>query len=353
MSIFSPAYWLQLSPKDWLLRFISLGLATVLWYYVGGEDIVNKNVMVPVEIINLPSDLVISNQFKKEIEVSVSGPRSLVLDMGNRDIRRQVDLEKATPGTMVIKNSNDAISVPRGIKVQRIKPDTIILSLDKLVQKRMVVTPVTNGVIASDYILKGIRMEPDSISITGPETVLKHFEVLRTKVIKLDGLKASSQIQVPLDLDSVIVELIGETTVTAHLDIAVETVQKKIANVPVEVKKDGELQRVTPATVSLIVAVPKTILRENVALHSLFTVTAEAIGKDNRMLVKVNPTRKFTDPIHILQIDPKEVTLIEEAPVPVVEGEQGQVVVPEKETGVEQKKAAQPEKEKAADSNTP
>ncbi len=351
MNILSPAYWLRLPPKDWLLRFISLGLATVLWYFVGGEDIVNKNVMVPVEVINLPSDLVISNQFKKEIEVSVSGPRSLVLDMGNRAISRQVDLEDATPGTMVIKNNNDSISVPRGIKVQRIKPDTIILSLDKLVQKRMVVTPVTNGVIASDYILKGIRMEPESISITGPETVLKHFEVLRTKVIKLDGLKASAQIQVPLDLDSVIVELIGETTVTAHLDISVETVQKKIANLPVEVMKDGELQRVTPATVSLTVAVPKTILRQNVALHSLFTVTAEANGKDQQMLVKVIPTRKFADPIRILQIDPMKVTLIEE--VTAVEEAQEKTAVPEAETGEEQKNKDQPIKEKEGDTNSP
>ena len=79
MSVFNFRYWLQLSPKDWVLRMISLGLAIVLWYFVGGEDIVNKNIMVPVEVINMPRDLVVSNQFKKEIEVSVSGPRSMVL----------------------------------------------------------------------------------------------------------------------------------------------------------------------------------------------------------------------------------------------------------------------------------
>ena len=77
--------------KDWLLKFISLSLAVVLWYFVGGEDRVDKNVMIPIEIINLPRDLVISNQFKKEIQVSVSGPRSLILEMTSRAITRQVD----------------------------------------------------------------------------------------------------------------------------------------------------------------------------------------------------------------------------------------------------------------------
>jgi YbbR domain-containing protein len=126
----------KLLKKDWLLKLISLVLAVVLWYFVGGEDRVDKNVMIPIEIINLPRDLVISNQFKKEIEVTVSGPRSLILEMSSRAITRQVDLSSATPGTMVIENDNDHIPVPRGITVQRVQPSSIILSLDKLIQKQ-------------------------------------------------------------------------------------------------------------------------------------------------------------------------------------------------------------------------
>ena len=321
MNIFHYRHWLQLSPKDWVLRLVSLGLAMVLWYFMGGEDIVNKNVMVPVEVINLPRDLVISNQFKKEIEVSVSGPRSLILDMGNLALSRQVDLAQATPGTMVLENSNDVIDVPRGVKVLRIQPKSVILSLDKMIQKQFPVNPVTVGVLAPDFVLKDIRMEPDSISITGPQTVLSQFEVLRTKAIDIAGLRSSTQIQIPLELDPVIVELIGATTITADLDITVETVQKKISNLSVEVEKNGIRQRVTPATVSIDVALPKTLIRKKVDLHSLFQVTAIDEKKDGQMQVKVVPKSKFDHPIRILQIDPQVVTLIEEVVQPVPEPE--------------------------------
>lgn len=345
MSIFNFRHWLQLSPKDLLLRLISLGLAIVLWYFIGGEDIVNKNIMIPVEVINLPRDLVISNQFKKEIEVSVSGPRSLVLDMGNLAISRQVDLSHATPGTMVIEHSNDSIAVPRGVKVLRIQPESVILSLDKLIQKQFSVNPVTSGELAPDYILKAIQMEPDSISITGPQTVLAPFDVLRTKVIDVEGLRESTQIQVPLDLDPVIVGLIGETTVTADLDISVETVQRKISNVPVEVMKNEVLQRVTPATVTITVALPKTLIRAKVDLNSLFKVTAEGEQKDKQMQVKVIPVREFTDPIRILNIEPQTVTLIEEVVQPVPDEQP-----PLKEDGTskdaaEEKKSGEPSQE--------
>ncbi|HID70114.1 MAG TPA: YbbR-like domain-containing protein [Desulfobacterales bacterium] len=312
MSIFNYKHWMQLSPKDWVLRIISLGLAIVLWYFVGGEDIVNKNVLVRVEVINLPRDLVISNQFKKEIEVSVSGPRSLVLDIENLAISRQIDLAKATPGTMVIDNNNDDIPVPRGVNVLRIQPKSVILSLDKLIQKQLEVNPVTIGNVAPDYVLKEIRMEPDSISITGPETVLSQFEVLRTKEIDIGGLSASTQKQIPLELDPVIVDLIGATTVTADLVIQVKTVKKKIPNFPVEVIIDGVKQRVTPAKVSITVALPKTLIRKKVDLNSLFKVTATDEENDGQMQVKVTPTKKFSNPIQILKIDPQVVTLIAE-----------------------------------------
>ncbi len=312
MSIFNYKHWMQLSPKDWILRFISLGLAIMLWYFVGSEDIVNKNVMVRVEMINLPRDLVISNQFKKEIEVSVSGPRSLVLDMENLAISRQIDLSQATPGTMVIENSNDDIAVPRGVNVLRIQPKSVILSLDKLIQKQFNVNPVTIGTLAPDYVLKEVRMEPESIFITGPQTLLSQFEELQTKEIDIEGLHTSTEIQIPLNLDPVIVDLIGATTVTAEIDIQVETVQKRIPNCPVEVEKNGVQQRVTPATVSLTVALPKTLIRKKIDLHSLFKVIAIDGQKDGQMQVKVVPTKEFDDPIRIVHIDPQVVTLIEE-----------------------------------------
>jgi len=322
MSVFHFSHWMQLSPKDWVLRLVSLGLAMVLWYFVGGEDIVNKNVMVPVEVINLSRDLVISNQFKKEIEVSISGPRSLVLDIGKHGISRQIDLALATPGTMVLENSNDVIDVPRGVKVLRIQPKSVILSLDKMIQKQLPVNPVTVGMLAPDFILKEIRMEPDSISITGPQTVLSQFDVLQTKAIDIAGLRESTQIQIPLELDPVIVDLIGATTITADLDITVETVQKKISNLLVTVEKDGVPQRVTPATVSITVALPKTLIRKKVDLHSLFKITAVDEKNDGQMHVKVIPNKEFTEnPVRVLRIEPQVVTLIEEMIPKEVESE--------------------------------
>jgi hypothetical protein len=296
--------------KDWLLKVVSLVLAIVLWYFVGGEDRVNKNVLVPIEIINLPRDLVISNQFKKEIEVTVSGPRSMIVEMANRAVTRQIDLSAATPGTMVIENDNKHIPVPRGITVQRVQPSSIILSLDKLIQKKFPVEARTVGRVVSGYYVKSLKTDPDVITITGPQTTLLQVDELFTKVINLDGMRQSAHLQVPLELEPVIVELIGETSVTADLTIGLETVTMTFDKIKVDVAVDGQKKQVQPAEVKVVANVPKLLLDKKVDVKTLLSATAQRLAGETVLKVKAVPRVDVALPIEILSIDPETVHLV-------------------------------------------
>lgn len=299
----------DLFSKDWLLKFISLILAIGLWSFVGGEDRVDKNVMIPIEIINLPRDLVISNQFKKEIEVSVSGPRSMILEMNNRAITRQVDLSSATPGTMVIVNDNDQIPVPRGITVQRVQPSSIILSLDKLIQKQLPISARTIGNVADGYYLKELKMDPDVITIAGPQTILSQVDELHTRPINMEGMKQSTQRQVPLELDPAIVELIGESSVTAEIMIGLETVTRTMDKMPVHAVIDGVKRKVKPETVKVTANIPKKLLADDIDPKSLITVAAMPQEGDDQLKVKVISRFDVEVPIDIISIVPDTVSL--------------------------------------------
>jgi len=302
----------KLWSKEWLIRFISLFLAILLWYFVGGEDAVDKTVMVPIEIINMPKDLIISNKFKKEIDVTVRGPRSLIFDMGKREITRQVDLSDATPGTRVITIDNKSIPVSRGIKVLRVQPSSLILSLDKLIQKKFTITPVMTGTVARGYLLKDLRITPDVITITGPQTVLSQVESLKTTAINISGLTESIQQQIPLDLEPAIVDLIGETSITADIVIAMDTVEKTIDNVPVRVVIDGYLQKVDPYEVKVTLKIPKLDLKRHEDYRKLFTLTAVAQKPGDEILkVQVVPDKDLEGPLETVKIEPEFVKLVQ------------------------------------------
>ena len=298
----------KLWSKEWLLKFISLCLAVLLWYYVGGEDAVDKTVMMPIEIINMPKDLIISNKFKKEIDVTVRGPRSLILDMGKREFARQVDLSDATPGTRVITIDNKSIPVSRGVQVLRVQPSSLILSLDKLIQKKFTITPVVTGSVAPDYTLKDLRIAPDIITITGPQTVLSQVESLKTTAINISGLTKSVQQQIPLDLEPAIVDLIGETSITADIIVGLEMVEKTIANVPIKADIDGNVQQVVPEAVKVTLKIPRMMLKKEVDLKGLFSVTAAGVPGSEEMKVQVIPSKDLTVPLEVLRIDPEFVS---------------------------------------------
>ncbi len=309
MKPFSPTYWRHFLAREWFPMLISLVLAAVLWISVGGEQRVDKNVMMPVEVINLPRHLIISNQFKKEIEVVVNGPRSMILEIDKKKITRQIDLSKATPGTKVITNDVDSIPVPRGVTVLRVQPSSIILSLDKLIQKKFKIDPVTSGTPAPGYILEKLRMDPEEITITGPETVLSPYEVLRTEVINIHGLQESVQQQVPLDLEPAIVDLIGGTTVTADITIAFKMVQKelRIRVVPVFVNGTQKLSHVT-----VYANVPKKLVDSKIAVENYLEAQIEEDWEQGFGIVKVNQVRDLLMPIEILRVEPALVEISEQ-----------------------------------------
>lgn len=306
MKPFNLQYWKRLIAKEWLPALISLLLAVVLWYNVGGEQTVDTSVMIPVEVINLPRQLVISNQFKKEIEVTVNGPRTLILEMENQQISRQIDLSQATPGTTVITNDVSSIDLPRGIDVLRIQPSSIILSLDTLVQKTFPVNPVTSGTPMVGYILKGLKMDPEVIAITGPETVLTQYEVLRTKPININGLRQSVQRQVPLDLEPAIVDLIGETTITADITIGLEVVQKEYT-LPIPLLKNSAPG--TKKKVRVIASVPQYLLDQKIKIADFLSVLVVEDEENNVALIKVIPGKELELPVEIVQVDPEAIQL--------------------------------------------
>lgn len=263
--------------KDWLIKALSLLFAVFLWYFVVGEDKVDTSVNIPVEIINLPQDLIISNQFKKELEVTVSGSRGLIRSIERQNISRSVDLSDAKPGTMVVQNKAESISLPRGIRILRIQPTHIMLLLDRLIHKDLTIKPVLNGKPPEGYEIVSIHLDPTSLSLTGPQAVLSNETHLLTDPIKVETLKASTLEQIKLDLKPEIADLIGETGVTAQINIKEKMVRKTISAIPVELNNaaNGFSYQVKPKSIEVQANLPFHVAKKTIDLKTIFYAAAD------------------------------------------------------------------------------
>ncbi|MDX1775985.1 MAG: CdaR family protein [Desulfobulbales bacterium] len=300
-------------PKNWVLKLLSLLFALFLWYFVVGEDKVDMNVTIPVEIVNLPRDLIISNQFKKQLEVTVSGQRSLIRGMTSQHISRTVDLSKASPGTVVIENSLDSISLPRGLSILRVQPSTLTLLLDRLIQKDLPIKSMLVGKVHKDFRLDSVTVEPASLKISGPESILAQEKILNTSPIDINGLDQSTVKQVSLALKPEIADLIGEPVVAVRFQIS--ELIKKIEFSDIQLEFDHSRGRQTemiyqlmPSTVTITAEFPQTFAEETKNLKDLFRAriipeTLRPGSSKQKILVEGPPQGK------ILSVSPESATL--------------------------------------------
>ena len=300
-------------PKNWVLKLVSLFFALFLWYFVVGEDKVDMNVTLPVEIVNLPRDLIISNQFKKQIEVTISGQRSLIRGMTEQHISRSIDLSKATPGTIVIQNDPDSISLPRGLSILRVQPPTLTLLLDRLIQKELPIKPILVGKVHKDFRLDSVTVDPLTLKISGPQAILDQEENLRTLPIVINGLSESTVKQVSLALKHEISDLIGEPVVAVRLNLSALKKEMKFTDIPIDFEHDKGKQtemiyRLSPPTVSIKAEIPQGMIRKPNGLKSLFQakIRPETLQPGS---LKLKVLVEAPSQIKIISVSPDTVTL--------------------------------------------
>jgi len=294
-------------PKNWVLKLISFFFAFFLWYFVVGEDKVDKTFNVPVEILNLPADLTISNQFKNELELTVNGPRGLIRNLAVQRISRPIDLGRAEPGTKVFQNTIDSITLPRGVRLLRVKPTDIILQLDKLVKKNIPIHYVTTGSLPDGFELVSITLDPASIPVTGPEPSVGQVDSISTATIDLERLTSSTTRPVALKLTPTIKDLVGEPIVTAAIVIKEKMEQKKIENIPVKLLLSGKkTYTLKPDDVTVVARIPYTTLRKTKDLKTLFRARimgVELPAGTHKLTVEIIPA----EDIEVLEIKPEMV----------------------------------------------
>jgi len=258
--------------RNWLLKLLSLVIGASLWYFVVGEDRVDLIVSMPLEIRNLPTNLVIANQYKKDIEVAISGPRRLIQEMRQQNTSLPIDLGKAEPGAMVIQNDAKSILLPQGISVQRVQPATLTFLIDRLIQKNFTIKPVSTGKIADGFTLESLTLRPPQITVTGPQSTLDKEQELQTSPINIDGLNHSSTLQVHLALNESLVNLIGETVLDVDVVLKENMVRRKVQKVMIK-KPGNESVKFSPTRVTVDADIPELVAKDTPELSLLFRAT--------------------------------------------------------------------------------
>jgi len=113
------------------VRLLSLLLAGLLWLGVTLEHSGEVKLQVPVVLEHMPAGLLLASTPPGVLEVTVSGPRILLLGLRLRGAGCLLDLSGAQAGAASFSAPDGNFSLDRELKVVRVFPSAIRLTLVK------------------------------------------------------------------------------------------------------------------------------------------------------------------------------------------------------------------------------
>lgn len=239
---------------NWVLKLTSLVLAFLLWVQIAGQQRVQRSVAIPVEFINMPQELEITNDYPREVNVVISRPSSLRMD--ERQLAAVIDLSSAEPGTTVVPITERNIrNVPSGVQIEGIEQRRIRLQLERIRRKTVRVEPSVVGQPAPGYQVREVRVMPSEVLISGPESSLERTTTAETESIDIAGRNQSFNQKVYLDLEDSRLRI--ENAASVNVFVAIEEKRREVSmRLQVRAVPEELRARVSPRSVDVTVSVP-------------------------------------------------------------------------------------------------
>jgi diadenylate cyclase len=124
------SFWRQLLREHWVEKVASLVFVTALWMAaVPGSRPLERTFAVPVEITNLPPELVLDEVKPPTIEVTLSGLRREFYLFAPRFLRATVDGSMASQGRRTFQVLGRDLRYPKSLTLEGIEPDEVKISV--------------------------------------------------------------------------------------------------------------------------------------------------------------------------------------------------------------------------------
>lgn len=110
----------------WHVKLGSLGLVSILWLLLAGQQDFEATIRLPLHIINIPPQMEILEPKKPEVEIKVRGLRKDASTLSERNVHAEIDLSMARFGRRIFRITRDQIVLPNNrIYVVSIEPPEV------------------------------------------------------------------------------------------------------------------------------------------------------------------------------------------------------------------------------------
>ena len=182
-------------------------MAISLWFIVNLSSSFSINVNVPIEAGNVPENMALTEKLPEFVQVGVSGEGWQLFNLYNDPPMLTINVDEGDVN--LFEQVRQRLSFMQGIDVSKVQPLLISVNMEPKITKRVPVILHSELGFHNRYGLIGdVEVFPDSITITGAESVVEDIEKWEIQdTLKLQNIKEDVFTSVQLDYDETFMEL--------------------------------------------------------------------------------------------------------------------------------------------------
>jgi len=216
--------------KAWVahlpLKIAALFLAFVVWFVVSAprrESISERTLPVPLSIIGMPAQLVITTPVPDTVNVRLRGRLSVIRSLSSQNLGVTIDMRNwAQPGDASISIRSQAIITPEGVEVVSVEPNKVGFRLEQVRQRVVNIRPFLVGDPPKGYTVGDPTVTPDQALVSGPLSQIRNMTDVATERIIMTGRTALFVQNVGVVSDSPLVRVIEPLSVEVTVPVLAE-----------------------------------------------------------------------------------------------------------------------------------
>lgn len=232
--------------------FAAVVFGTIVWLSVSMRDQYQVNILVPLTLESIPEGYAVRTPVPQNLQVRLRGDgwRLATLLLGP-DLRLLMPYSALVPGKhiVLVNEVADRLALRPGIDVVDITPDTLAIELDHFTRTRVPVAVDCSLSFGDMYGEVGpMIVVPDSVLLSGAESVLKSIDSWKTEHQSFSNLHAPLDADIPLTLSTPYLLSVSPSAVRIHVNVE-QFAEKEFTGLPVgilAVPKDREVMLVPP-----------------------------------------------------------------------------------------------------------
>lgn len=302
----------QFKSRKPMLRFLSVGSAILLWFYVLNAARVRVDKAVSIQYV-LPDQAVFAVRPPSELIVTLEGPRAFMRQVEDKDSKILIDLTRRQwrnqmRPKVVLKGSE--LNLPFGVKVEKMLPAMLDLRLERKASRTVPVKTPLIGELPDELEIKDLKIRPQEVEVIGPRSIVANLREVSTRPVDVEALLGQDNLALEWQLPD---ERLVVSSAAGIPQLSYKLVARKanlvLEKVPVRFVGEGSLASVKQVTV--VLWAPGDIIRRTDKSDLNVQVWAE-IPQGLRGKTKVQLRAVLPPRLHLVELRPQ--TIVVEGP---------------------------------------